>query len=393
MNGLNEVIVPLLMLIARQSLTAEQETAVRELCRRVDDWEAFTRLAVEHQGLPLAYRQLSRLGPDGLPAEALDRMHRLTLLLVAQALRVEAAQRALQTDCLAPLGTRYVVLKGLPLAARYYESTALRPCRDIDVLLEPRDLIPLVLHARRLGYRLHEQPEGWGDWDAAAYCRFANDLSLVSPNGVLIELHKTLDQGQGLFHTRPLLGRSESIAHGGLDIPVLSTADLFVYVCAHHTRHFWSHLHWFGDLDAIVRHPSYDEQAVRRAAEAARLGSTVEACLGLRELALLGDTTGRTARSPRAAELMRLAVECMVLGRDREVQLRDTVKLGNFAFDWQVPAGQEARDRWRQRVARLRPWPADYRAWPLPPHLHGLYYVTRPLRVGWRLLTGRRSSR
>ncbi len=393
MSEIRRSIVPLLLLLARQSLTPAQAARARELCRAVVDWDAFTRIAIEHQGLPLAYRHLSHLEDPGVPAPVLDRMHRLALLLVAQALRVEAAHRAFQADCLAVVGARHVILKGLPLAARYYESAALRPCRDIDVLLEPAGLIPLVLRARRLGYRLHEQPEGMGEWDTAAWCRFANDVSLVSPNGVLIELHKTLDQGQGLFSTRRLLRRAETVEHAGLVIPVLGTADLFTYICAHHTRHFWSHLHWFGDLDAMVRHPSYDAREVARVARAARLESTVEACLELRELAARSPGAVEDPPGGRGAELMRHAVDCLVEGREREVQLRDTVRLGNFAFDWQVPPGQASRDRWRQRLAMVRPWPADYRAWPLPPHLHGLYYLTRPVRVLWRSLTGRRGSR
>ena len=379
----------LLLLLARPELTAEQAQRAVALSGRVTDWETFKRIALEHQGLPLAYRHLSRLSGAAVPADVLDRMHRLALLLAAQSLRVEAAIRAFQDQCLAPTGARHAFLKGFPLGARYYDAPALRPCRDIDVLVDPGALIPLILRARRAGYRLCEAEATLSDRDLAAYCRFSTDVSIVSPDGVLIEVHKSLDQGQGLFNTRRLLRRSESVEHAGRQISVLRTSDLFVYVCAHHTRHFWSHLHWFADLEAVGRDASFDLAEVMRVAQVAGLASTVEACLELRELtADIGSDAPPRAGS-KGLELMNHAIDCLVQGRDLEVRLRDTVLMGNFAFDWQLTERQRRRYRLHEALSVLHPWPADYRAWPLPPEWHGLYYFTRPVRLLWRRLMGR----
>ncbi|MBK7206653.1 MAG: hypothetical protein IPH90_11890 [Thermomonas sp.] len=60
-------------------------------------------------------------------------------------------------------------------------------------------------------------------------------------------------------------------------------------MCMHHTRHFWSHPHWYADLDAITAHRCSTWPEVRELAVGVRPGSTIEACLQLHEFARSAD--------------------------------------------------------------------------------------------------------
>lgn len=376
------LILRLLILLAREDLSHDQETRALELCRQVQDWGAFIRVADETFGAPLAYRHLSRFGRDLLPHEALIRLREIARLRAARLLRIEASHRAFFRDCLSALSIRHVFVKGLTLGVRYYKHPSHRVCRDIDVLIDPVHMIRLVFHATRIGYRIYTPFPLRSDRDVVALCRYSNVISLMCPGGILIEIHKSLDHQEGFFDSRTLLEDPQRIDHGDLPMNVLRTPELFVYICLHHTRHFWSHLHWFSDLDAICRHPSFDPEEVQRIAHAIGLTATVAACLELRAIAAsLGVDDARLPDSP-GGDLFRVAMIAMAGGRESVDELRVKHRIGNeFSFDWQTSSFGKIKYWLSKRRIMLTPNYGDYHAWPLPLNLHGIYYVTRPFRM------------
>lgn len=378
----------LMLLASRERLSPDQLARAAELAREVDDWDALTRIATRALGLCLVYRSLAALPAGLVPAGVLASMKQGARVQAARSLLIEATYRHFMDHCLAPSGAAHVFFKGPTLSARYYASPAHRPCRDVDVLVEEAGVLDLVLRARRQGYRPYGVDGVEDDRDIAAWVKYGSVFPMLSPSGVLVEIHKSLDHGEGYFDTAALLAAAEQVLLRDHSVRVLRTADLFTYICMHHTRHFWSHLHWFSDLDALSSHESFDLDEVRRVAGQAGLLSTVDACLGLNQLA----ASGRWTLSPEAGPdhaLLDSAMACLIGGRAREDELRATRVSNDRAFAWQLsPAGRVAyRLRWLARKAR--PTFTDYRAMPLPAPLQPLYFLTRPFRVLALVLSGK----
>jgi len=330
----------LLLLAARGTWDDTQRVRAQQLVTQVRDWDAFCAVEIRALGVCLAYNLLSTL--EGVPAHALERMRQAARAATMYSLRIEAAQLAFMADCLVPLGVRHLFFKGASLAARYHAASAARPSRDVDVLIDPAMAREVVLLAYRLGYR--PKLEISGDRELAAWVKRGAVCAMFAPNGVLIEIHQSLDHGDGVLDVGRLLARSEIMAFRGRSLSVLRTSDLFVYMCMHNTRHFWSHLHWYADLDALTAHPLFDLDEVREVAAGVGLTPTVEACLQLNGFARSADwpETLSLHGDPGVALLLR-SIDCLEGGLAREYALRSSKLSEDRAFAWQSTPGERAK--------------------------------------------------
>ena len=345
----------LLMLSARGAWNDAQRARAVQLVADVTDWNAFCEVAIRSFGACLAYRLLSTLDAGSVPPPILARMQQMSRMVAVNSLQIEAAMLEFKSGCLEPLGVRHVFFKGAALAHRYHAAPAARPSRDVDVLVDPAMAFAVVRHARQAGY-VPVKPIGPSDRDIARWMKQETVYGMRSPNGVLIEIHHSLDHGDGVLDSDRMLGRAETIDFRGRSLPVLRTSDLFVYMCMHHTRHFWSHLHWYADMDAITAHPQFDLAEVREVAASVRLGPTIEACLQLHEFARSADWPETLSLERTASEaLLARSVECLEGGPAREVELRATRLSPDRAFAWQSSMSERAAlfaRRIRRRVIK-----------------------------------------
>src|SRR5262245_40349945 len=122
---------------------------IEELSGRGPDWQAIMRKA-ERWGLaPLVYTNL-RQAERRVPKVVVER---LRSLYRGDAIHGVARQELLRTILVrfSEAGIPVIVLKGAAMAALVYPSPALRPMRDIDLLVHRRDMerVEAVLHGLR----------------------------------------------------------------------------------------------------------------------------------------------------------------------------------------------------------------------------------------------------
>ena len=158
-----------------------------------DEWEAVAERAAEHRLGPLLHH-LWR-GDPAIPDPVMAgwaASHR-DAALEALAMRHQLVSLA---STLASAGLPAIALKGAWLAWHAYPAPALRPLRDIDLLMRPDD----ALAARECLLA-----QGWVEAQTVALpprewlARFKHLPELVSPDGLWLDLHARLwDDGSGL---------------------------------------------------------------------------------------------------------------------------------------------------------------------------------------------------
>ncbi|MEG3148885.1 nucleotidyltransferase family protein [Sphingomonas sp. ZT3P38] len=355
---------------------------LRALAAAVDDWDAFLEQAAHHFVLPVVQARLGEL----LPPEPRARLEAAVLDVACHNLRIAGTLGQLHRDWLAPNGIRYAAVKGVTLAQRYYGAVGRRACRDLDILIDRPHFAPTVAHLCAAGYVLREPFELPDDparhaAHIEAACDLNCEVALRSPGGVMIDLHRNLDLTGADFPPARLFGRAETVRIAGADIPVLSTADLFVYICYHHSRHQWSRLHWVADLGRIAAAPEFDRAATRRVAVSAGMEKLVLACLDMPRL-LAGVVAGEVLEDVGLASLM--AGECVTyltpgaLPPEHEHHARLSDRryrwrhlFGTIATEWRQREG--AVRRFRAATKSLRPSWQAYLDLPLPRGLRWLY--------------------
>ncbi|MDN3554785.1 nucleotidyltransferase domain-containing protein [Halomonas maura] len=378
----------LLILLARLKLTASQRLQALALCEDIKDWEEVTRQAEKLSVLPLAYHHLLALSPPTVTQDDLHDMRCQCLHAIQQNLRISGEQQRLVSDLLDPLDIPHLFFKGPSLAAQYYENPALRPCRDIDLLVSREDSIKLLQAALRNGYQA-KSPHNLEPCrrSLGLVVRTLPVVSIISPMGVTVEVHTQLDKGARTYCTKSLITNRVSQSTYPRSYWVMPTSELFVYICFHHTRHLWSRLHWLADLDAVQRHPDFNLDEVYTCARRRGLKSTVDASLFLYLTLSRGSDEEESQHAHEQTKTILDACLSTVLGgKEAELAWRKTRPTPDFAFSWQLSKSKLLALRMRQCIQRLIPTHADYEAWPLPAHWQWLYYLTRPLRLMTKLI-------
>lgn len=386
----SDPVLGLLLLLSRIELSEAQDQAVLALSAQVDDWRRLAYHAERRFVLPLVHRHLRRLAPPGLPAEQMEAMRSRCLGIAMHILRLVAAQQRMVRELLLPLGIPYLLFKGHVIAARYYGDPGLRFYRDVDLLVPSRNMGALIEAALERGYTFHNTDVMKPDRaDLKFTMQLSRVVSLVSPDGVLFEIHGRLDKSGMIYDTDELLAAAEVMPFADGSLAVMPTAEHFVYACMHHTVHLWSRLHWLADLDAMQRHPSFDLDAVRACAARRGLTTTVESCLELYRACSQPEPWNDPALGPRGRELLDALL--LNLRGDHEVEgaLWSRRVAPDFAFEWQTTTAHRLRCWARKHWLRIHPSYHDYRSLPLPPQWHWVYYVTRPYRLLATRLSGR----
>ncbi|WP_161599020.1 nucleotidyltransferase domain-containing protein [Aidingimonas lacisalsi] len=371
----------LLLLLSRLEISEDQQGKVQELCAQIDDWPEFIRQAQQRFVLPLVYRNLRRISVQGFPADCISKLRQECLSTVQRNLRIAAAQKKLRCELLVPLNIPHLFFKGPALAARYYGQPGLRSCRDIDLLVSQQHLVSLLEAMLQRDYRPYKPVGMRSDHVSLTFAVHSQPvITVISPEGIAIELHQCIDHNGKIYNTSDLLETAESFSWEVSSLSVMPTAELFVYLCFHHTRHRWSHLHWLADLDATQRHPEFDLLEVRACAARHNLSETVEACLEFYHACSMPEPWRNEELGKHGTALLEACLLNLQGGRDVELALRKDNATPDFAFAWQTTTGHRLACWVRSWTVLWRPSYSDYRSWPLPSGWQWLYWVTRPFR-------------
>jgi hypothetical protein len=368
---------------------------LRNLVGEIRDWPAMLEQATHHLSLPVLRERLVAI-QDCVPAETMAELDRAVIVATAHNLQLSAIAADLNQSWFRPRHIRFALFKGVALAQRYYGSVSGRSCRDLDLLVSRTGFAETVTHLIARGFRLSKPFELPADparhaAHIEAMCGLSREVSMRAPSGPMVDLHQSVDLTGADFPAEQLLDRAETVTIAGETLPVFSTADLFVYICYHHSRHRWSRLHWIGDLGRIAAAPDFDIAATRAWAKRAGLEKLVLACLEMPAL-LAAAVAGHWPTEPGLAA--RMTRDCIRFlhpdnaAPELERHSRDADRLFRWR-DWFATTALE----WRQREGLGRraravgrslvpSWQA-YRDLPLPKGLRWLYV---PWRIGAHLV-------
>lgn len=378
----------LLVLLARLELSVPQQQHAMALCARIDDWTEVTRQAKQQFVLPLVYRHLRHLSPPSLSSQDAAQMRSQCLSILQHNLHLAAEQQRLVRELLDPLKIPHLFFKGPSLAARYYDDPAIRFCRDIDLLVPCDRVADLLEAALQHDYQALDPKQLTPDRSSLDFAvRIQPVITITSPRGIKIEVHRQPDKTGRLYQTDALLEDRTPLPLGDAVIWTMPTSELFVYICLHHTRHYWSHLHWLVDLDAIQRHSDFDLGEVYARAKKRNLTSTVKASMELYHALAQPEPSLAQGLGENGRILLNACLATLQGGHDAEWALRHTRPTPDFAFAWQTTTSYLMAYRIRRPVMPLMPTYTDYHFLPLPPRWQWLYYAVRPCRVLIRMVT------
>jgi hypothetical protein len=341
------------------------------------DWRRFLLLVQRQRVEGLVNEALADAGADVPEAIGAD-IARIGAAVGAQNLffAAESArlQRLLDDD-----GIRFLFVKGVTLAMLAYGTLATKKAFDIDLLVDPSQVLAASRTLVNAGYQLsipgHDlSPQQFETW--VTICK--ESLWIHQKTGMVVELHSSLVDNPRLMPNFSLKAQRAMVSVGsGIVLPTLQKDELFTYLCVHGAWHAWSRIKWLVDIAALLSQESEVEiqRLYRRSVELGGGRSSAQALLlGSRLLGLrLPAPLKRELERDRGTRwLVAIAMDAMAGRGERE--LDDTVfgtVLMNFSH-FLIARG------WRYKLFELgRKFrtPEDQIELPLPAPLHFLYPI------------------
>ena len=193
------------------------------------DWAALNALAAQHRLKPLLHFQ--QAGDIRIPAAVRADWHQAHRGAALQAMLTRQELR----ECVALLeaaGTAPIALKGAWLGAHAYPAPALRPMRDIDLLVPQDQVLAAYAALKAAGYRDY----GPAEMSLEQAMRLDKHLPpLVAPRGTVVELHHRLWEPDGrLDHASPVeQAGTTQVVRDDDGIAYLTPAETLAHLIVH----------------------------------------------------------------------------------------------------------------------------------------------------------------
>ncbi len=233
-----ETTARLLLHCARHHLDAEARTAIEELLYQGVDWEDLLASARRHHLLPLLHHRLQELDAGLVPPPVQAHLESAyyTNLLRNDRLLGEL-RRVVET--LQEKGIEAIVLKGGALAETVYANPALRPMRDLDILIHRRDIALARPLLEEMGYHPPETiPARLQDfwWHHGGGLEFSQDSE--EGRSTLLDLHWHIVTSEwyrraSAIDVETMWSAARPLALGDTSTWQLSPEDTLIHLCLH----------------------------------------------------------------------------------------------------------------------------------------------------------------
>ena len=206
-----------------------------------------------------------------LPAD-LDGRLRLQRAGMAQAGLRNKSLLVRTVDALASAGVMPVVLKGYPLAVRYYREPLLRPVTDVDILVRRSELPAVVSALQSLGLQRYDDP-------VEEMEQYHHHIAFCGRAGY-VEVHFRATSGLGLKEREDGLAL-ETVPFDleGREVRILRPEDELVYLAIHAAQHVFLRLCWLYDIKLFLEGTRVDWARAAAIARAAGMTPAVYASL------------------------------------------------------------------------------------------------------------------
>lgn len=147
---------------------------------------------------------------------------------------------------------RWLAFKGTVLSQLLYGNDYSRQFKDIDIFVNKDQVDAAEEILLGLGYKKIGPVLNLSALQQKLYRHLNKDYSYYHPlTKVNIELHWNLSIV--LPEKNPLVtAEKQKVTIDGVEIPTLSQAQLFIYLCIHGGFSFWALLHWLLDVRAFI---------------------------------------------------------------------------------------------------------------------------------------------
>ena len=371
---------------------ASGDTAkTQNLLHQSINWDLLLQLSVHHRVYPLVYKTLSQLNNSVVSEHVLGLLRQKYRQNAIIALSM-AGETVRMVRCFESHGIRAIVLKGAPLAWRFYGDITLRPSKDIDILVPFEELEKAVrilesegYHEIHFKYLTSRQLQIY----LKSIKKTRHFVFRHSKKNIYLELHWKHGHG-GRLLPMPTESIIKRLKLAGSSVPVLSDEEWLLYLMLHGASHGWFRLRWLIDIAKFIQQGCIDWKKASLLAKNYSMDSILHQSLMLADRLLAvpipPDLLSSVAHDQSAWRLTCIAMNLCLATADYEIMGNNNQQSKYFRniYDSQLQPGY--KNRFDVVLNFFNPTIFDIKLILLPDRLYALYSFIRPFNSLWRRL-------
>lgn len=156
----------------------------------------------------------------------------------------------------------YCVVKGIVLNSLIYQTLYSRPCKDIDVWVDPKTWHEAMSILKTLGYQKKLPDYELKGFKERYYLTHKHDMAFYHPDRKIeVELHFRLSYF-GICFYKPTLSMLKTIDLFNTPVTTLHDDYHLLYLMIHGSIHGWMRLRWLHDIALFIKSKRCDLQHV-----------------------------------------------------------------------------------------------------------------------------------
>lgn len=370
-----------LLLICAQGFT-EPDDKLDTIITPQIDWDLFIGLAIHHRVYPLIYKSLSRLNNNVVPSHVINTLQQAyrknTLIAVNM-----AGEMVRVLNCFIEKGVKSLILKGSPLALKLYGDINLRPSKDIDILVDPKDLEIAAGILEEQGYSNITFDWTMTPRQEKSYLeKFHHLVFYNTERNVYLELHWKL-HGFGLRALCLANIEQTDVEMAGCIVPVMQDEMWLMYLIIHGCWHRWFRLRWLCDIDRFIRLASIDWDKLKFMFDKSGSNLILHQTIILLHILCnltVPDSIVKAVHADKKAWKQAISI-IEQLSTRIDININHNSYWKNFminnGYRLQLCSGWGGKLNYISAI--FQPIKEDFKAIDLPDSLYPLYYLIRPL--------------
>lgn len=154
-----------------------------------------------------------------------------------------------------------IFLKGVVLSSQIYSDIGIRECRDIDLLIDEKD----IQFAHKIIINQNFQLREYNKLENKTYRKYFHHVSYWNPaKKVMLELHWRPFSIESFFLEKNYSKISTKISVSNHELSVLKNEYNLIYLCIHGALHMFSELIWLLDITKFINTQDIDWNKIQQ---------------------------------------------------------------------------------------------------------------------------------
>lgn len=379
----------LVILLSRKEINKKEEFNIREIIGQNINWDLFIEIVQYHRIYPMVYKNIIKISNLNIPEYVIKKIKQRYKVNMMNLLKFTKELINLM-ELMEQNEIRAIPLKGPLLGMKVYSDVSLRTSKDLDILVDIKDIEKVEKILLHIGYKRIEPNFSLTLKQRELIIKKYHHFEYYNSKlDIHIELHWRYDSDCFVFDFEELWKQRGEITISGHAITTLSPEDNFVYLVFHGAKHGWFRLKWLCDVYELIKNNQLDWEKVMEKGKELEILHMIYQCMilveGIFKIEISNYIKKLISDDKEGYILAQMAIP--IIKNIKEVTYEPKSELYIHKKKYMIQLHYRKKNKSKYILRYLYPILEDFKTIKLQDTFFPLYFIIRPFLWGYRLFT------